>query len=61
MFVDDAGRSISDEYAFTGNLSDCVPIVNNGKVVWYTSKKGKDTFYALSIADPENVIIRTIG
>jgi hypothetical protein len=61
MFVDDAGRSISDEYAFTGSLSDCVPIVNDGKVVWYTSKKGKDTFYAISIADPENVIIRTIG
>ena len=34
-----------------GNLSDCAPIVSNGKAIWYTWKNQFNTFYEISLND----------
>lgn len=34
-------------YKLKGKLSDCVPIVLNEKIIWYTYKKNKVTFYEI--------------
>lgn len=34
-------------YKLKGKLSDCVPIVFNEKIIWYTYKKNKVTFYEI--------------
>ena len=35
----------------TGNLSDCVPAVFNGKLNWYTWKRNVIVFYEISLSD----------
>lgn len=57
LFIDGEGNTISDEYSFTGSLSDCTPILCDGRVVWYTTKNDKDTFYSISVNDPTDVLI----
>lgn len=49
--VNDAGERISDIYSHEGNLSDCVPIAANDKVIWYTWKNSNVTFYEISLSD----------
>lgn len=45
------GTPIGKTYSLEGELSDCVPIVANGKVVWYTWKNGDITFYEINTSD----------
>jgi len=45
--VDDKGIKTSEIYSHSGNLSDCVPIVSGGKIIWYTWKDNEITFYEL--------------
>ncbi|MCD8026967.1 MAG: dockerin type I repeat-containing protein [Clostridiales bacterium] len=44
--------SSDGSFVLDGNLSDCQPIVVNGKVIWYTCSDGKNTFYEI---DANNV------
>lgn len=34
-----------------GNLSDCVPSIINGKLIWYTWKNEFNTFYEINLSD----------
>lgn len=49
--VNGRGQKVGAVYEQTGALSDCVPVVNNGKLVWYTWKDGKVTFYEINLSD----------
>ena len=38
-------------YSMKGQLSDCVPVVANGKITWYTWKNGTITFYDIDVSE----------
>ncbi len=45
------GSQNGEIYELEGSLSDCAPVVYNGKVVWYTFKDSKVTFYQIDAED----------
>lgn len=49
--LDANGNKTSGIYSLSGNLSDCAPIVNNGKIVWYAYENENVTFYEISASD----------
>ena len=49
--VDGTGQQVGTTHKMAGNLSDCAPIVSNGKVIWYTWKNQFNTFYEISLND----------
>ncbi len=49
------GEPISGIYSFEGPLSDCKPLVVNGKVVWYYTNKSAPVFYTLNPDDVRKV------
>lgn len=49
--VDNSGQKVGEIQHFTGSLSDCQPVVSNGKVVWYTWKNGDINFYDVNTSD----------
>ncbi|MDO4623528.1 MAG: hypothetical protein Q4B22_11315 [Eubacteriales bacterium] len=44
-----SGQAVSGIYEKDGDLSDCAPVVKNGKCIWYVWNQEKVTFYELSI------------
>lgn len=50
--LDNNGEKIGDIHNFKGELSECQPIVANGKVVWYTWDFGDIVFYEINVQDP---------
>lgn len=51
VFVNGSGQLTSQTYSMTGCLSDCQPILFNGKIVWYTTNAAKCTVYSFSAAN----------
>ena len=50
--LDGNGNSISDTYTIEGgSLSDCAPIVHEGKIIWYTYEDNVVSFYEISVDD----------
>ena len=49
--VDNNGQKVGEIQHFTGSLSDCQPVISNGKVVWYTWKNGDINFYDVNTTD----------
>ncbi len=49
--LDGDGNTISEQYSMQGNLSDCVPVVNGNKVIWYTWSNEKIQFYEINMSD----------
>ena len=49
----DADGTAGKIYTMTGSLSDCVPIVCDGKVTWYTWDDGMETFYQIPLSAPD--------
>lgn len=47
LYLDGAGNRVSPEYVVPGRLSDCQPVVQDGKVVWYVTKNSIPEFYSL--------------
>lgn len=45
------GNPVGKQYSLEGNLSDCVPVVNGDKVVWYTWDDGNICFYEIDKND----------
>lgn len=50
--IDGNGNQTGKIYEMSGDLSDCVPIVVNGKLVWYVCKNDDITFYEINLANP---------
>ncbi|MCR5249976.1 MAG: hypothetical protein K6E50_05160 [Lachnospiraceae bacterium] len=48
VFVNGSGQLTSQIYTMSGCLSDCQPILFNGKIVWYTTNGAKCTVYSFS-------------
>ena len=47
--VDGQGKQTGRIYEMQGKLSDCVPVVSNGKLVWYTWENENIVFYEIDI------------
>ncbi len=47
IFVDGHGNAVSKEYVTKADLSECHPILNGSKVVWYASTGNKVEFYQI--------------
>lgn len=45
------GETVGKKYSFTGELSDCQPIVSDGKIMWYVCDRNKLSFYSVSTSD----------
>ena len=52
--IDKDGNQVGETMHMEGNLSDCVPIIRDNKLVWYVTTKGSITFYEISCDNPEN-------
>ena len=50
-FVNGRGRLEGDVKTGTGDLSDCVPILAGGKIVWYVTDRSAPVFYELPTHD----------
>lgn len=48
-YIDENGQLVSEIMKGEGKLSDCVPIVTKGKVLWYTWKDDTMTFYSINL------------
>lgn len=53
-FVNGSGVQSGSVYSMDGNLSDCVPVVSDGKLVWYTWNENIITFYDIDLNDLSN-------
>ena len=51
LFVDGSGNAVSEVYTARGWISDCHPIVNGDKVVFYASTPTSVEFYQIDAAD----------
>jgi hypothetical protein len=49
--IDGNGNQTGEIYSMSGNLSDCVPLVSGGKLIWYVWRYRIVTFYEISLAD----------
>ncbi len=52
VLLNGAGEPVSGIYSFAGGLSDCKPILIDGKLVWYYTNKSAPKFCTLI---PEDV------
>ncbi|MEE0264742.1 MAG: Ig-like domain-containing protein [Acutalibacteraceae bacterium] len=48
--LDANGNKTSSVYSMNGNLSDCVPVIINNKLVWYVWKDTKTIFYEINLS-----------
>lgn len=58
--TDKNGQMVSDIYSHDGSLSDCVPSVINGKLIWYTWNNQTITFYDIDLSAPSQFHAETI-
>lgn len=49
--VDESGNLTSEIYSQTGHLSDCVPLKDGNKLIWYVWNNTSTEFYTLSLSD----------
>ena len=49
--LDAAGNLVGSIQSVNANLSDCKPIIYNGKIVWYTFVNSAVTFYSISTSN----------
>ena len=54
--VDGSGTPVGPTYQDqTGRLSDCKPVLQNGKVVWYVTEESAPVFYSIDPAHPQQL------
>ena len=49
IFIDSEGNKISQEYTAGATISDCQPIVNGSKIVYYASSDNMVDFYTIDV------------
>lgn len=49
--VDGNGQKTSDIFEMSGDLSDCVPMIMNNKLIWYTWSYGEVRFYEINLSN----------
>lgn len=58
--LDGNGQQVGQIYSMKGNLSDCKPIVSNGKLIWYTWKYEVNVFYEIDLSNLSNTKVTKI-
>lgn len=61
ILVDGNGNSVSQLNSFDGMLSDCVPILYNGKIIWYTWDNGTEKFYEIPVDSTAAPNVKTVS
>ena len=59
--LDGTGSIVGKIYKMQGALSDCVPVVKNGELVWYTNVGEEITFYRIKIKEPKTTSVSTVN
>ena len=60
--VDGTGNQVGSTHKMPGNLSDCVPAVVDGKLIWYAWRNENTTFYEINLSDlPVNNAVRIVN
>ena len=49
--VDGSGQQAGSTHKMAGNLSDCVPTIADGKLIWYGWRNENTVFYDISLSD----------
>lgn len=49
--VDGKGKQTGRTYEMSGTLSDCVPVISDGRLVWYTWEDENIVFYEITVSD----------
>lgn len=49
--VDGSGQQVGSTHKMAGNLSDCVPTIADGKLIWYGWRNKNTVFYDISLSD----------
>lgn len=49
--VDGSGQQVGNTHKMAGNLSDCVPTIADGKLIWYGWRNENTVFYDISLSD----------
>lgn len=55
-FLDGTGKKVSENKTVYAKLSDCQPIVVDGRVVWYTTMQSSPIFYSLALDGTKPVL-----
>ena len=50
VLIDENGNNVSNIITFEGKISDCKPVLNGDKVVWYASNNSKLLFFYLDVS-----------
>ena len=59
QLVDGAGQPVGSTHRNAeGKLSDCKPVVQDGKAVWYVTDNSVPMFYAIALDHPETLVIQ---
>ncbi len=53
--LDGKANLVSKIYSFKGDLSDCVPIICGGKLIWYVWNENEVSFYEMTVENPEEI------
>lgn len=61
VIVDETGNALTSIEETTGALSDCAPILVDGKVTWYVTNNSRPGFYRIDPDTMELTISRTVG
>ena len=49
--VNGSGQQVGSTHKMAGNLSDCVPTIADGKLIWYGWRNKNTVFYDISLSD----------
>ncbi len=49
--INENGESVSPVYHHNGKLSDCVPVISDGQIIWFVCDYEKMTFYGIATDD----------
>lgn len=63
VFVDGQGETVSEEFTTKATISDCKPVVKNGKAVFYSAVSNNVDFYSIDVNTGEfdKVVYRIAG
>ena len=60
-FVDGTGAPTGEHYSGGGALSDCQPIISNGKLVWYVTSNSAPAFMTIDLQNPAQMTHQHVG
>ena len=58
--IDGSGNIVGDKHSMSGSLSDCMPVVKDNKLVWYTWDDENINFYEISLNNLDETNIKEI-